>query len=43
MWLMHSNPDKVGKTVKRHFKLKKDTLILFAKDFRFRLKWVKHR
>lgn len=39
--LKHSNPDDIGKTVKRYFEINNDTLTMFAKEFGFRLKWVK--
>lgn len=37
----HSNPKEVGKTVKRYFELHNDTLVMHAKEFGFRLKWLK--
>lgn len=37
----HSNPDEIGKTVKRYFEIKNDTLTMFAKEFGFRLTWIK--
>ena len=37
----HSNPMEIGKSVKRYFRIKEDTLIMFAKEFGFRLKWIK--
>jgi len=37
----HSNPKEVGKTVKRYFKINNDTLIMHAREFGFRLKWIR--
>ena len=37
----HSNPEEIGKTVKRYFEIKKDTFVMHAKEFGFRLKWLK--
>lgn len=39
--LLHSDPTEIGKKVKRYYELKNDTLIMFAKEFGFRLKWIK--
>lgn len=39
--LRHSNPEEIGKTVKRYFEIKGDTFIMHAKEFGFRLKWLK--
>ena len=39
--IFHSNLEEVGKTVKRYYKFKGDTLIMNAKEFGLRLKWIK--
>ena len=39
--ILHSDPKKVGESVKRYFEIKDDTLIMHAKEFGFRLKWTK--
>lgn len=39
--LEHSDPEEIGKTVKRKLTFKQDTLIMHAEEFGLRLKWLR--
>lgn len=39
--IMHSNPNEVGKTVKRYVNINGDTLTMNANEFGLQLKWIK--